>query len=139
MCCCYDEQVLRYDAYDGAPFTEESTGGVVRYVDLTLPQFWLPRYDWVMCLEVIEHIPKVHETTVLDNIVRPATEGIVFSWAIHYQPGYGHVNPREPDYVNRTMSRRGLIVDEPATSRLRRAATLKWFHNNILVYRVPPT
>ena len=60
------EQVLQYNAYDGSPFIQESTNGVVRYLDLTLPQFWLPRHHWVLCLEVIEHIPgsvvvKVHE------------------------------------------------------------------------------
>jgi len=132
-------QVLRYDAYDGAPFSEESTSGVVRYVDLTVPQFWLPRYDWVLCLEVLEHIPRAHESVVLDNVVRPATEGVVLSWASHYQPGYGHVNAREADYVDRTMARRGLSVDGPATAELRRAATLTWFQKHILVLRVPPT
>ena len=131
--------MLRYDAYDGAPFTQESTSGVVRYIDLTLPQYWLPRYDWVLCLEVIEHIPKSHESVALDNIVRPASEGIVLSWAKHLQPGYGHINPRESDYVNATMTQRGLSVDEQATIKLRRAAKLMWFQENILVYRVSPT
>jgi len=133
------EQVLRYDAYDGAPFTEEATSGVVRYLDLTVPQFWLPRYDWVLCLEVLEHIPRSRESAVLDNVVRPAAEGVVLSWASHYQPGYGHVNAREPDYVNRTMTRRGLRVDQRATTALRRAAKLTWFQKHILVYRVPPS
>ena len=73
-------QVMRYDAYDGAPFTEESTSGAVRYVDLTLPQYWLPRYDWVLCLEVIEHIPRSHEAVVLENVVRPAAEGVVLRY-----------------------------------------------------------
>ena len=128
--------MLRYDAYDGAPFTEESTNGVVRYLDLTIPQFWLPRYDWVLCLEVLEHIPGAYESIVLDNVVRPAAEGVVISWAVPYQPGYGHVNPRELDYVERTMKKRGLSLDWRATMRLRGEATLMWFQKHIQVYRV---
>jgi len=134
-----NEQVLRYDAYDGAPFTEESTNGVVRYLDLTLPQFWLPRYDWVLCLEVLEHIPRSHESTVLDNVIRPAVEGIVISWAVPNQPGYGHVNAREPGYVEEIMRRRELRLDLQATMKLRHAATEMWFQNHTLVYRISPT
>jgi len=106
-------------------------------VDLTLPQFWLPRYDWVLCLEVLEHIPDSYESVVLDNVVRPATEGIVVSWAAPYQPGYGHVNSRRPDYVERVMRRRRLTLDVETTAKLRRAATLDWFKNHTLVYRIP--
>ena len=131
--------MLRYDAYDGAPFTEESTKGVVRYLDLTIPQFWLSRYDWVLCLEVVEHVPGAYESIVLDNVVRPAVEGVVISWAVPGQPGYGHVNPREPDYVEQTTRKRGLSLDVNATMRLRQEATLAWFQKHIQVYRVSPT
>ena len=70
-----------YDAYDGAPFSEKTSEGRVQYLDLTLPQYGLPLYDWVMSLEVAEHIPKEFESIYLDNIVRHAKEGIVISWA----------------------------------------------------------
>ena len=58
----------------------------VKFLDLTLPQYWLPRYDWVLSLEVLEHIPSDFETTVLDNIDRAAGHGVVLSWAV---PGQG--------------------------------------------------
>ena len=130
-----NEQVLRYDAYDGAPNTEETTKGVVRYVDLTLPQFWLPRSDWVLCLEVVEHIPPAYESVVLDNVFRPALDGIVLSWASPTQAGFLHVNPRESQYVADTIEARGFRLDENATMWLRRVATLPWLQNNTIVYR----
>jgi len=91
----------------------------------------------VLCLEVLEHIPSSYESVVLDNVLRPATEGVVVSWAAPYQTGYGHVNARQPDYVERIMTRRRLSFDVEATTRLRRAATLDWFRNHTLVYRIP--
>ena len=63
-------QVKRYDSYDGAPFSEENSSGAVRYLDLSVPQLWLGRYDWVVCLEVLEHVPAEFEAVVLDNVIR---------------------------------------------------------------------
>ena len=77
-----------YDAYDGAPFSEKTSEGRVQYLDLTLPQYGLPLYDWVMSLEVAEHIPKEYESIYLDNIVRHAKEGVILSWA---KPGTSHL------------------------------------------------
>jgi len=72
-------QVKRYDAYDGAPFSEENSAGAVRYLDLSVPQLWLPRYDWVVCLEVVEHVPPEFESVVLDNIIRYSSPLLLIS------------------------------------------------------------
>jgi len=53
----------------------------VRFMDLTLPQYWLPQYDWVLSLEVLEHIDGAYETVVLDNIDRAARYG--YTWLIN--------------------------------------------------------
>ena len=125
----------QYDSYDGAPFSEESTSGTVRYLDLAVPQFWLQRYDWVVCLEVVEHIPPEFESIVLDNVIRPATIGVVLSWAVPTQPGAMHVNPRTFEYVEEELRRRGLTLDANATEQLRNGSDLSWFKRNIAVYR----
>ena len=62
-------------------FSEETSEGRVTYLDLTLPQYGLPLYDWVMSLEVAEHIPPKYEHIYIDNIVRHAKEGVILSWA----------------------------------------------------------
>ena len=51
---------LVYAAYDGAGNVEEYTNGFVRYVDLTLP-LHLGVSEWVLSLEVGEHVPSEFE------------------------------------------------------------------------------
>jgi len=125
----------RVDSFDGAPFVEELTHGRVRFLDLALPQYWLPVYDWTVCLEVLEHLPPVYESTALDNLARPARVGVVLSWARPGQGGFGHVNPRPRNYVVDAMERRGFRVDEIWTTKLRDAATFDWFSFTVNVYR----
>ena len=88
-----------------------------------------------MCVEVMEHIPEQHESTVLDNIVRPATEGIILSWATPGQDGWGHVNQKPPEYPVYVMKKRGLSLDWDATTKLRQSAFFSWLKRNIAVYR----
>jgi len=127
--------VKQYDSYDGAPFSEETTKGSVGYLDLSVPQLWLSHYDWVVCLEVVEHIPAKFESIVLDNVIRPAMVGVVLSWAVPTQPGAAHVNPRTLEYVGEQLRRRGLTPDDDATTQLRNGSDLSWFRRNIVVYR----
>jgi hypothetical protein len=56
------------DAFDGAPFCEETSEGRVQFMDLTVPQYGIPLYDWVISLEVAEHIPSKYESIYLDNL-----------------------------------------------------------------------
>jgi len=125
----------RVDSFDGAPFVEEVTAGRVRFLDLAVPQYWLPIYDWTLCLEVLEHVPTFYEETALDNVVRPARVGVVLSWARPGQGGFAHVNPRLQDYVVKAMERRGFRVDEIWTTKLRDAATFAWLRFTVNVYR----
>ena len=59
---------LPWHGYDGAGDVEEYTDGFVKFVDLSLPTLALPRADWVVSLEVAEHIPRTHEWAVLRNL-----------------------------------------------------------------------
>ena len=43
-----------YEAYDGAPFAESVSSGNVKFLDLSVPQFGIPIYDWIINLEVAE-------------------------------------------------------------------------------------
>lgn len=124
-----------YDAYDGAPFTEETSEGRVTYLDLTLPQYGLPVYDWIMSLEVAEHIPSQFESMFIDNIARHAKEGVVLSWAVPGQGGYSHVNNKPFEYVVSVMERQGFKHDDNESQKLRQVATLPWLKSNTNVYR----
>lgn len=124
-----------YDAYDGAPFCETTSEGRVKFLDLTLPQFGLPLYDWVMSLEVAEHIPQQFESIYIDNLVRHTKEGILLSWARPGQGGYSHVNNRPFEYIKTLMDGLGFEHDDTQSKSLREASTFDWFRNNINVFR----
>ena len=50
-----------YTAYDGSPYAAENSDNRVSHLDFTIPAFGLPAFDWVLSLEVAEHIPKDYE------------------------------------------------------------------------------
>ena len=125
-------------AYDGGPYYDIVSKGRVKYLDLTLPQYGLPLYDWVLSLEVAEHIPREFESTYIDNIVRHAKEGIVLSWAVPRQIGHGHVNTRPLDYIIAILKNRGFILDPEATELIKSKASILYLKRNINVYKRDP-
>jgi hypothetical protein len=40
--------VKLYDAFDGAPYCEETSYGRVRFMDLSIPQYGIRQYDWII-------------------------------------------------------------------------------------------
>ncbi len=124
----------KFDSYDGGPLIEMQSNGTVKQLDLTLPHYHLPIYDWVICLEVIEHIPEQYEDIVVDNLIRHASRGIIMSWANEGQLGYFHVNGRKPAYVDEKMRSRCFLKNDTQSQILKRAATLWWLQNNTNVY-----
>ncbi|BFZ17690.1 hypothetical protein BsWGS_20729 [Bradybaena similaris] len=128
-------QVANYTAYDGAPLSENITNGLVMFLDLTAPQYGLPVYDWVISVEVGEHIPAKYEDVYLDNLVRHAKEGIILSWAVPGQKGLSHVNNKPPEEVLAQMVKRGFTIDKEHGEQLRNAATSEWLRRNVNVYR----
>ncbi|PVD21810.1 hypothetical protein C0Q70_17612 [Pomacea canaliculata] len=127
--------VASYDAYDGAPFCENVTSGAVKFMDLTLPQFGLLVYDWVVSLEVAEHVPARFEVVLVDNIARHARKGIVLSWAHPGQDGFHHVNNKSPEDVKRLLDEAGFHAHDNDSLSLRKSSTFFWFRENIFVFR----
>ena len=128
-------KVSAFDSYDGAPYTETTSEGRVAYLDLTLPQFGLPLYDWVMSLEVAEHIPSKFENVYMDNIARHSKEGIVLSWATPGQGGLEHINERSFEYVINLLQTYDFEWDEKSSYYLRNASTLPWLRANVNVFK----
>ncbi|XP_046575998.1 uncharacterized protein LOC124284001 [Haliotis rubra] len=124
-----------YDAFDGAPYGRETSGGVVQFADLTVPLYGLPLYDWIISLEVAEHIPTKSEDVYIDNIVRHAKKGIVLSWAVPGQGGLQHINNRPLAYVQNLLSSKGFDTDIVASKQLQEKATFPWLKRNVYVYR----
>jgi hypothetical protein len=125
---------LGADGYDGNVHT--LNGDVL---DLSKPFDLGKKYDVVMCLEVIEHIPAKFEKIVLDNICKHAKSHLVISWARPGQKGRGHVNCRSREYVIEQFEQRGFELLWAISDRLRTQCILSWFRNNLLVFRMSQT
>ena len=123
-----------YEAYDGAPFAESVSSGNVKFLDLSVPQYGIPIYDWIVSLEVAEHIPKKYESTFLSNLARHAKTGIILSWARPSQQGYGHVNGRDIEYVLDKMNELGFERNLEDSQLLQSHCSFLWLEKNINVY-----
>jgi hypothetical protein len=128
-------EVASYDAFDGAPFTEDTTEGRCQFLDLSVPIYHLEdKYDWIVSTEVAEHIPKKFEKFYLDNLTRYAKEGIIMSWAKLGQGGHSHVNNQDLSYVKAKMEARGFRLDQDASDDIKKHSTLWWLKDNLNVY-----
>jgi len=119
---------------DGNPNTPMLTNGLCTVQDFT-EDFDMGQFDWVMCLEVGEHIPANYQQTLINNIVKHSKEGVILSWAIPGQGGDGHVNCLKNEDVIEIMKNESFAFDEQATNRLRKSVSNAfWFLNTILVF-----
>jgi len=128
-------QVVLYDAFDGAPYVQSSTNNQVQYIDLSVPIYHLNKYDWIVSLEVAEHIPAQFEAVFIDNLVRHSKEGIILSWAKVGQDGHSHVNNKNADYVIKLMKQKNFSHDLDSSNYLKMKSTFSWFKDNINVFK----
>ena len=76
--------------------------------------------DWILSLEVGEHIPKEFESAFIQNLTRNAKKGIIISWAIKGQGGYGHFNEQNNKYIKNLLYKFGFINDLKTEKKLRK-------------------
>ncbi len=86
------EQGVKVAGFDGIDDVESISKGAVKQADLSLPQDFGEKWDWVMSIDVGEHIPPDRCAIFIENIVRHAAFGIVLTWALPGTPGAGHCN-----------------------------------------------
>jgi len=116
----------RWAGYDAAGNIEDASNGFVRFFDLTIP-LSLPRTDWVMSVEVGEHVPPSHEWMVVRNLHAHNCRGIILSWAYLGKTGVGHVNNHSPSYLEELFAALGYRVNAVATEQLRSQRTARSF------------
>jgi SAM-dependent methyltransferase len=119
--------------YDGNPMTPELTNSLCHVVDFSMPVDLDPS-EFVLCLEVGEHIPVEFEQIFLDNIARVSSKYVLLSWAVEGQYGIGHVNCRNNYYIIRQMFNRGFRHSKIISASLRKKSTLPWFKNTLMFF-----
>ena len=128
-------QQISCEGYDGNPDSAKISDGIVQVADLSEPFNLGKNFDWVLCIEVGEHLPKKYEKTFVENLHRHNTKGIILSWAVKGQGGFGHFNEQSNEYVKEMMAQYGYENDTEAEKSLRQCAKLPWFKNTLMVFR----
>jgi len=132
---------VKCDGYDANPNTltltkENNFAGDFYIKDLTQNLETNINYDWVLCLEVGEHIPAKFEDILIKNLDKNNTKGIILSWAVEGQDGPGHVNCKNNDYIKNKFRELNYINDLAAEEKLRNSVSrAMWFKNTIMVFR----
>ena len=127
-------------AVDIEQFTRERgpPGAAVSHANVCDAQLRLPHADWVMSLEVGEHVPASCVAAYCELLSRSARMGLVLSWAHHGQGGRCHISTRDAQWVHSTFGKLGWTVDWPLTARARNASHLAWLRTNIVAFRRTP-
>lgn len=118
----------QWQGWDGAGDVEEYTGGFVKYADVTIP-LALPRADWVLSLEVGEHLPRRHELMFIRNLHAHNRCGVLLSWAC-CNGGHQHINLRPNAFVIRAFEDLGYRFDARRSEAMRRPALREALRDN---------
>ena len=110
----------------------------LRVIDRTVDFAFTPPYDWVLCLEVCEHVPAEFENKVVANLHRANTKGIILSWAKKGQGGLGHFNEQDNEYVKGVFQSLGYHNNMFVETVLRNSVnTCSWFKDTVMVFEKP--
>ena len=104
----------------------------MRRVDLGERQDLGCAADWVLALEVLEHVPRENELEALANVHRHNAAGVVVSWARPGQGGFGHKNERPGAWVRALFAEWGYKADRAAEDKLRRSTSLAHFKRTMV-------
>ncbi|KAK9907483.1 hypothetical protein WJX75_004473 [Coccomyxa subellipsoidea] len=116
----FQELGVAWEGFDGVENIEEITDHFVRWADLTVPQWFGHKHDWVMSLQVGETIPAKYEQAYLENLIRHARYGIVLTWTPPQlnAEASGHGNAKSAADVIEAMVQRGFVHDSAMGARL---------------------
>ena len=121
--------------YDGNPATPKLTNNMCGVIDLSVDFDLKRQFDWVVSLEVGEHLPKKYEKNYVQNLNKHAKNGIIMSWALLNQGGDGHVNEQPNEYIKNVFKTLGYENDVETENILRKDCKLWWFRKTLMVFR----
>merc|ERR1712232_984285 len=127
----------------GNPNTVTLTEGLCQQEDISVKNLQdtepkVPVFDYILSLEEMEHIPKEFEPNIWNHLTKHASKGLVISWAVKGQPGNGHVNCQNNEYVIEHLEQRGFKYNQPSTMNIRAQSAkcpgTPWFQKTLMVF-----
>ena len=102
--------------------------------DLTQPISLGRRFDLAICLEVAEHIDEKRASDFLSTLTS-FSDHVLFSAAIPYQGGTGHVNEQWPGYWARLFADKGYGCQDFIRKKIWNDSGIHyWYRQNILLF-----
>ena len=101
--------------------------------DLREPLILDKKYDLAVCLEVAEHLPEGSADTLIQSLV-DASDIVLFSAAIPYQTGHGHINCQWPSYWARKFHSHGYVVEDYRQEHWADPRIEPWYAQNMLLF-----
>ena len=131
----FNSSGLNCEGYDGNPNTVEETNGLCKIIDLSKPFTLENKPEWILSLEVGEHIPKKYEKIFIENINNNNTKGVVLSWALPNQGGLGHFNEQPNNYIKNLFYNLDYINDLESENNLRQNVDFNYFSKTVMVFK----
>jgi SAM-dependent methyltransferase len=106
-----------------------------RHADLSRSASELPqRYDLAICLEVAEHLPPERAEELVSFLTR-LSDYVLFSAAIPFQGGVGHINEQWPHYWAELFAARSFVVGDFSRRTIWNDDRIPfWYRQNILLF-----
>jgi hypothetical protein len=105
-----------------------------RHVDLAKPINLHRQFDLAICLEVAEHLPAGCADNLIDSITGAAPL-VLFSAAIPWQGGAGHINEQWQDYwVGLFAKRNFAVVDSVRPAVWNDPRVSWWLQQNVILF-----
>jgi len=132
-----EKENIHCDGFDGNPETPKITQNKCKVLDLS-KEFVAPRpWEYILSLEVGEHLPPKFEDIFIRNLHKNNSKGVILSWAVEGQGGIGHFNCRNNDYIKEIFNTLGYHNDVDAEIKLRNGARVEWFKDTVMVFKKP--
>jgi len=92
------------------------------------------KYDLAITLEVAEHISHNSAISFVESLVT-ASDFVLFSAAIPFQGGTGHINEQWPDYWMEIFSKKGYVALDFVRGKIWNKKQIPtWYRQNILFF-----
>ncbi|GEN64615.1 class I SAM-dependent methyltransferase [Acetobacter oeni] len=92
------------------------------------------RFDLAICLEVAEHLPFARSESFVEDLTG-LSDVVLFSAAVPYQYGTGHINEQWPEFWALLFRRQGYLCFDFLRDRFWSSSDVKWWYaQNILVF-----
>jgi hypothetical protein len=110
-----------------------------RFYPVDLSQTMPPegRYDLAVCVECAEHLPATRARPLVSWLTRSA-DRVVFSAAISYQGGKGHINEQPQTYWRELFAEHGFACRDLLRGRILHDQSVPWWYRqNLFLYTAP--